>query len=33
MKGYDLLLQVAKIVLPKHIDWKWIILGDGPEEK
>lgn len=33
IKGYDLLLQVAKIVLPKHKDWKWIILGDGPEEK
>ena len=28
-----MLLQVAKIVLPKHKDWKWIILGDGPEEK
>lgn len=33
IKGYDLLLKVAKIVLSKHEDWKWIILGDGPEEK
>ena len=30
-KGFDLLLDVAKIVLPKHQDWQWIILGDGPE--
>lgn len=31
IKGYDLLLEVADIVLTKHPDWKWVILGDGPE--
>ena len=31
IKGYDLLLDVAKVVLTTHTDWKWVILGDGPE--
>lgn len=31
IKGYDLLLEVAEKVLFKHADWKWVILGDGPE--
>ena len=30
-KGFDLLIQVAKEVLPKHPDWKWIILGEGED--
>lgn len=29
VKGYDLLLEVAKNVLKKHEDWKWTIIGDG----
>ncbi len=28
-KGYDLLVEVAKKVLPKHKDWKWYVYGDG----
>ena len=33
IKGYDLLLNVAKNVLNEHPDWKWIILGDGPQRE
>jgi len=29
VKGIDLLLQTAKLILQKHIDWKWKIIGDG----
>ncbi len=29
VKGTDHLLQTAKIVLQKHPDWKWKIIGDG----
>lgn len=29
-KGYDLLIQVAEIVLKAHPDWQWDIYGDGP---
>lgn len=28
-KGYDMLLGVAQIVLPRHKDWEWHIYGDG----
>ena len=28
-KQYDLLLEVAEKVLPKHQDWKWEIYGEG----
>lgn len=28
-KGYDLLLEVAKQVLPKHSDWQWHLYGIG----
>ncbi len=28
-KGYDLALDVAKIVLEKHPDWTWRFVGDG----
>ena len=31
IKGYDLLVDVASNVLTKNPEWKWIILGDGPE--
>lgn len=30
-KGYDLAIDVADLVLPKHKDWKWIFYGDGVE--
>lgn len=29
VKGTDLLLQTAKIVLQKHPDWIWKLIGDG----
>ena len=32
-KGFDLLLQVAKEVLPKFPDWKWMLCGEGPERE
>ena len=32
-KGFDILLDVANIVLKKHEDWKWIILGEGEERQ
>lgn len=28
-KGYDLLLEVAKKVLPEHKDWQWHLYGTG----
>lgn len=28
-KGYDLAIEVAKIVFAKHPDWKWEFYGDG----
>lgn len=28
-KGTDLLMKAAKIVLEKHPDWKWRVIGDG----
>lgn len=32
-KGFDLLVNVAKEVLPKFPDWKWVICGEGPERE
>lgn len=32
-KGFDYLLQVAEIVFKKHLDWEWIILGEGDERE
>lgn len=32
IKGFDMLVDVAKIVFDKHPDWKWYIYGDGPEK-
>ena len=29
VKGYDMLIEVAKIVFYKYPDWKWDIYGDG----
>ena len=29
VKGYDMLVKVAKIVFEKHSDWSWDIYGDG----
>lgn len=31
-KGFDMLIEVAKQVLPGHPDWRWIVLGDGEEQ-
>ena len=31
IKGFNKAIKVAKKVLGKHPDWKWIICGDGPE--
>ena len=28
-KGYDMLVDIAKVVLRKHVDWQWDIYGDG----
>lgn len=28
-KGIDFLVKTAEIVLSKHKDWKWLVLGDG----
>lgn len=30
-KGYDLAIQVAKLVFERHPDWKWEFYGDGSE--
>jgi len=32
-KGYDMLVEVADIVLNKHPDWQWHLYGDGPTLK
>ena len=32
-KGFEYLLQVAKEVLTKCPDWKWVLCGEGPERK
>lgn len=31
-KGFDLLIEVADLVLKKHEDWTWIIVGDGEDK-
>lgn len=33
IKGFDLALEAASLVLPHHPDWSWHIYGDGSEEK
>ena len=32
-KGFDLLCEVAKDVLPKHPDWTWVIIGEVKIER
>ncbi len=32
-KGTDLLIETAGSVLPDHPDWRWYVLGDGPDKK
>lgn len=32
-KGFDMLVDVADIVLKTHPDWKWIICGEGEERE
>ncbi|SFL31949.1 glycosyltransferase family 4 protein [Proteiniphilum acetatigenes] len=32
-KGFDLLVDIAEIVLKKYFDWKWIILGEGKDRQ
>ena len=32
-KGFDMLIDVAKIVLKKHNDWRWVVCGEGEERK
>lgn len=33
IKGFDILIDVAKKVFSKYPDWSWDIYGNGPEEK
>lgn len=30
-KGFDMLVDIAKEILPKYPDWRWLILGDGED--
>jgi len=32
VKGYDMLLKIAKNVFQVHPDWEWHIYGDGPQK-
>lgn len=32
-KGFDMLIDVAKIVLKKHNDWRWVVCGEAKKEK
>lgn len=32
-KGFDLLIEVASIVLPNHPNWSWTVYGEGPQRK
>lgn len=32
-KGFDMLVDVADIVLKRNPDWKWIVCGEGEERK
>lgn len=32
-KGFDMLVDIANIVINKHKDWKWLILGEGEDRK
>lgn len=30
-KGFDMLVDIAKPILDKNSDWKWVVLGEGEE--
>ncbi len=32
-KGLPYLVEMAAYILPKHPEWSWIVLGEGPERK
>lgn len=32
-KGFDILVDVADLVLKKYPDWKWIVLGEGEDRQ
>lgn len=32
-KGFDILIDVAKIVLNEHPDWKWRVVGEGEDRE
>lgn len=32
-KGYHRVVELAKILLPAHPEWQWIICGEGPERQ
>lgn len=32
-KGFDISIEVAKNIMPKNPEWKWIILGEGEDRK
>ncbi|BDR53862.1 hypothetical protein KIM372_17690 [Bombiscardovia nodaiensis] len=32
-KGFDLLVEVAHVVLPQHPTWEWVVLGSGEQEQ
>ena len=32
-KGFDMLVDIAKQVLPQCTDWKWLILGEGEDRE
>lgn len=33
IKGIDYLAEVAALVLKKHPDWKWLVIGDGDQKE
>ena len=33
VKGYDMAIEAAKILVDKGIDFKWFVVGEGPERK
>ena len=32
-KGFDMLVDIANVVLNNHKDWKWLILGEGEDRE
>ena len=33
IKGFDVAIEIASIILKKHPDWNWVIFGEGPERE